>query len=104
MNLLNNLQLEEPDIKKFPLIKLTRLLPTKYSLFETVIVSINDTLVELFLDNKIGYLSIQKIFFKLLKNKDLIKFKKKQPKTIAEILKLNKYIQSIVKSRYIKYL
>ncbi len=100
---LNNLQLEEPDKKKFPLINLIKFLPKKYSLFETVIVSLNDTLVELFLDNKISYLSIQKIFFQLVKNKDLIKYKKKQPKTIEEILKLNKYVQTIVKSRYIKY-
>ena len=37
------------------LIKLLKLLPAKQSLFETVIVSVNDTLVELFLNDKIRF-------------------------------------------------
>ena len=55
------------DLKRYPMIKLLTLLPKKHSLFETVIVSANDVLVELFLDNKIKFTDIQKQLFSLIK-------------------------------------
>ena len=45
---LNKLNLNKVSNRRFPIIKLLKLLPEKHSLFETVIVSANDTLVELF--------------------------------------------------------
>ena len=42
-------------IKKIPTIKILDLLPTKNSLFETVLVSANDTLVNLFLEKRIKF-------------------------------------------------
>ena len=46
-----------------PMIKLLKKLPNKSSLFETIIVSANDTLVNLFL-SKIKFTDIQKKLFK----------------------------------------
>ena len=43
--------------------KLLKFLSFKPSLFETVIVAANDTLVELFLNNKIRFIDIQKRLF-----------------------------------------
>ena len=40
---LNNLDLKKPDLKKFPLVNVLRKIPKKQSLFETIIVSTNDT-------------------------------------------------------------
>ena len=54
IKILNNLKLKNVDIKKFPMVKLLKYLPSKNSLFETVIVSANDTLVELFLKKKLS--------------------------------------------------
>ena len=45
---LNKLNFNKVSNRRFPIIKLLKLLPDKHSLFETVIVSANDTLVELF--------------------------------------------------------
>ena len=45
----NNLCLARVDYNKFPMVKLLSSLPPHNSLFETVIVSINDALVNLFL-------------------------------------------------------
>ena len=42
------------------MVKILNLLPNRYSLFETVIVSANDTLVELFLKKAIRFTDIQK--------------------------------------------
>ena len=60
------------DEKKFPLIKILRTMPNKSSLFETVIVSVNDALVNLYLNKKIKFVDIQ---YKLLKLINLKEFK-----------------------------
>ena len=51
-NKLNHLNLETPNLKKFPLIKVLKKLPANSSLYETIVVSANDTLVDLFLEKK----------------------------------------------------
>ena len=93
IKILNNLKLKNVDIKKFPMVKLLKYLPLKNSLYETVIVSANDTLVELFLKKKIKFIEIQKILFKLLKSKEFLKYKKIYPKKTNDIIELNKYVR-----------
>jgi len=90
---LNNLKLKNVDIKQFPMVKLLKYLPLKNTLYETVIVSANDTLVELFLKKKIKFIEIQKNLFKLLKSKEFLKYKKIYPKNTNDIIKLNKYVR-----------
>jgi 1-deoxy-D-xylulose-5-phosphate reductoisomerase len=46
---MNNLNLNKINYKKFPVIKLLKNYPKKNSLFDTILISINDTLVGLFL-------------------------------------------------------
>ncbi len=98
---LNKLDLEAPDLKKFPLIKILKKIEDKFSLHETLIVSINDTLVDLFLKKKIQFKSISKIFFSYINNKEFSKYKSIIPKNIDEIIKVNKIVQNKIKSRYI---
>ena len=90
---LNNLDLKKINPKRYPMIKLIKLLPEKQSLFETVIVSANDQLVELFLEKKISFLDIQRKLFKIIKKKEFLKLKKKSPKNLREISDLNKYVR-----------
>lgn len=93
INSLNNLDFRNVELKRFPMTKLLNLLPLKQSLFETVIVSANDTLVELFLNDKIKFIDIQKKLFKIINEKKYLKFKKKYPKKIQDIVKLNNYVR-----------
>ena len=93
INILNNLKFNVPDERRFPMIKLLKLLPVKNSLYETVIVSANDCLVELFLKEKIGFSSIQKELFKIIKLKEFVKYKKKFPNKAEDILNLNNYVR-----------
>jgi 1-deoxy-D-xylulose-5-phosphate reductoisomerase len=58
IDVLNNLDLKKVDNIKFPVIKIIKKLLEKDSLFETVIVSANDKLVNLFLNNKIKFSDI----------------------------------------------
>ena len=91
---LNNLKLLNVDLRKFPLVKIIKKLPSKDSLFETVIVTINDELVRLFLDKKISYLTLTSKLFKLIHKDEFVKYKFIEPKKITDILNLNKIIKS----------
>ena len=90
---LNNLAFNNVDKKKYPMINILNLLPKNHSLFETVIVSANDTLVELFLADKIEFKDIYKMLMKILTLKEFIKLKKKSPQSIKEILDLDNYVR-----------
>ena len=92
INLLNNLNFKEVDLIRYPMTKLLRFLPSKPSLFETVIVAANDTLVELFLNNKITFIDIQKRLFKIINKKKFLNYKNKNPKN-SRIIKLNNYVR-----------
>ena len=94
LNVLNNLDFKYVDKKKFPLIKILSNLPEKLSLYETILVSLNDKLVELFLRKKITYFYLCKKLLETIKRKSFIRFKKIQPKTIDEIINLSKYINT----------
>ena len=90
---LSNLDFKKIDFKRYPMIKLLNLLPPKQSLFETIIVSANDTLVELFLNKKIKFTDIQKKLFYIVNKKEFLKYKNIHPKKITDIVKLNNYVR-----------
>ncbi len=93
IKILNNLEFNTPHAQRYPMIKLLKLLPLKNSLYETVIVSANDCLVELFLNEKISFSNIQKELFKTVQSKEFICYKKKVPNKIEDILNLNNYVR-----------
>jgi len=94
---LNNLNLKKLDKIKFPTTKILDLIPKKNSLFETIIVSANDELVNLFLKKRISFFELYKSLEKILKLKEFQNFKNKKPKNINEINKLNLYVRLKVK-------
>tara|TARA_Y100000816_G_scaffold170301_1_gene122271 strand:+ start:2299 stop:3462 length:1164 start_codon:yes stop_codon:yes gene_type:complete len=93
LNKLNNLNLIKLNYKRYPITKILNNLPKNHSLYFTIIVSINDTLVDLFLKNKISFVEIQKIFLKMVNDKNFVKFKKINPYKIQDIINLNKYVR-----------
>jgi len=90
---LNNLELKKINLKKFPMIKILKLLPNQPSMFETVLVTANDTLVSLYLNNKIKFLEIQKKLFKIINLREFNKYKKISPKNVKDIIDLNEYVR-----------
>jgi 1-deoxy-D-xylulose-5-phosphate reductoisomerase len=90
---LNNLNFSKVNFKRFPLVKIISYLPDKNTLFETLIVSANDELVKLFLNNKIKFTEISTILFKFLRSPEFIKYKKIQPNNVENIKKLNEYVR-----------
>ena len=96
---MNNLKLSKIDLKRFPVLRLLKKLPKKHSLFETVVVTINDFLVEKFLKKKIRFLDISKSLLKLSNLKNYSKYKYIYPKNVNDILLLNHKILKNLKTR-----
>ena len=98
INSLNNLNLKKINLKKFPVIKLLDKYPKQNSLFDTVLISTNDTLVNLFLRKKIYFTDISNKLIKFSKIKEFQKYKKIIPKNVGEISKLSKYVSLKIQS------
>ena len=92
LSILNDLNLTSVDYKRFPVVKIIEQLPANDSLFETVLVSANDTLVNLFLKRKIKFIDISKQLLKLANMKEFVIFKSKSAKNINEINELAEYV------------
>ena len=94
---LNDLDFRKIDIKKFPLVKIINYLPDEVSLFETVIVSANDKLVNYYLNGQIKFDEIQTKLLNFINKKEFRKFKRIKPKKIENIINLNKYVRLKIK-------
>ena len=101
LKILNNLNFQDIDLKRFPIIKILNKLPEKSSLFETVLVSINDKLVKLFLNNRIKFTDISKKMNSMLELNEFKKFKKLKVKKIDDIMNLNNKIKIKIKKKLI---
>ena len=92
IKILNNLKLEKVNKKRFPSIKIIKKLTEKDSLFETVIVSANDTLVNKFLKHEIKFTDISKNLLIITSLGEFQKFKKVKPKNVDVIEELAHFV------------
>ena len=77
---------------KFPLVKLLNKLPSQSSLFETVLITINDYFVFKFLEKKINFQKLIYLIDKYSKLEEFQKFKKIKPKNVKDIYNLRDYV------------
>ena len=89
---LNNLSLKKIDTIRFPVVKILNNLSKDDSLFETIIVTANDKLVKLFLNNKIKFTDISNMLLKICDIAEFKKFKSIKPRNIKEIHNLSDYV------------
>ena len=92
IKMLNNPLLKEVDLSKFPLVNLLKNLPKKNSLFETILVTVNDYFVFKFLEKRIDYKKMIKLILKILNSNEFVRYKKIQPKNMEDIYKLRDYV------------
>ena len=92
LQILNNLELKKIDYQKFPLVKLLNNLSDNDTLYETVLVTINDYFVLKYLNNKIEYHKMIKSIYKYCNYKEFLKFKKILPKNVTDIYRLRDYV------------
>jgi len=96
--ILNNLNLKKVEQNKFPLVKLLNKLPKNSSLFETVLITVNDYLVYKFLDKKINFQKLIKLIQRISNLNEFQKFKKIKPKSVGQIYKLRNYVHLKIES------
>ena len=82
---LNNSKFELPKNKKFPLLNLIKLIPDRTSYFETILTTLNDNLVDKYLNGHINYKSIHKNLLNLMKKPFFKKYYKLKPMNIYDI-------------------
>ena len=96
--LLNNLNLDVVNLKKYPLVKILNHVPKTDTLFETLLVSVNDELVDLFLKNKISFEEISTKLKQIISHKDFLKYRQKKVNNLTQIEKLNEFVRLKTKS------
>ena len=93
---LNGINFIEPDRIKFPYINILKKKRILDTYFEVILVTINDELVKLFLENQISFVKMQKLLLKLINSNIFKKYYKKYPKNINDIYimsdKVKKYL------------
>ena len=67
-------------------------MPKRDTLYETVLLTVNDYFVNKFLENKINFEMLIKLIIKFSKLNDFTKYKKMKPKNIEEIYKLRDFV------------
>ena len=85
LNSLNGLNFIEPNVKKFPVIKLLSRIKNKPSYFDTILISINDFLVDKYLNGEINYYSLNNFLLKLIKKPYFTRYYNSEPKNIIDI-------------------
>ena len=98
LKIINNLNLSNVNLLRFPMVQFLNMIPNNISLFETVLVSANDCLVKLFLKKRIKYQDIHKNLKKILNLREFIKLKSSKPKNVLQIIKLSKHVALKTKS------
>ena len=93
INLLNNLKLNKVNSSKYPSIQILNQINNNNTLFETVLISANDELVDLYIKNKIKFLDINKNLTKILKYKKYSNLIRKKPKKISDIINLSEEVR-----------
>ena len=84
----NKLTFELPEKKKFPVLSIIDSIPEQTSYFETILITINDTLVSKYLKKQINFISIQKNLINIIKTPYFKKYYKLKPKNIYDIKKM----------------
>ena len=92
LSILNNLELKKIDYERFPLVKLLNNLGENDSLYETILVTINDFFVLKYLNNEIKYQEMISLIYKYSNFREFLKYRKVLPKKVIDIYRLRDYV------------
>ena len=92
LKILNNLELKKVNNKRFPLIKLLQNVKENDSLYETVLVTINDYFVLKYLNNQIQYHEMISLIYKYCNLREFLKYRNILPKNVKDIYRLKDYV------------
>ena len=98
---INQLNLSNVNLSKFKALKILKLIPKKHTLFETILITLNDELVRMFLNNQIEYNKITFYLMKIINFKIFKKYYNVKPNSIEQIFKVRNIVKNITIS-YVK--
>ena len=90
---LNNMKFFEVDKSRFPSIKILKKITKNNTLYDTVITSANDELVEHFLKGNISFVEIVEKLNEIMNRKEFKKYLSKKPTSIAKINKVRELVR-----------
>lgn len=85
-----NLNFSKVNKKIFPVIKLKNKI-NQYPSTGIIINAANEVIVEKFLKKKVGFLAINKAIFKIMRDRNYLKYAVKEPRSLNDILKIDKW-------------
>ena len=94
IKILNNLNFKNVDSKKFLFVKILAKMPKNSSLFETILITVNDYFVHKLLKKDINFEKMIFLINKLVNFKKFQKYKKIKPKNVRDIYRLRDYVSS----------
>jgi 1-deoxy-D-xylulose-5-phosphate reductoisomerase len=100
---LNNLNFQKIKLSKFPIVRCLKNLPDTHSLYDTILVSINDKIVCKFLEKKIRFTDISSLVIHFSNLKLFNKYKNFVVNSINDIIKLNRFVNSIIDQYFLKH-
>ena len=92
LSILNDLQLTKVDARRYPIIDVLRKLPNNDSIFEILVVHVNDKLVDLFLKKKIKFNQISSKLLKIIECQEFKKYKHIKVNNIREVKDIINYL------------
>ena len=92
---INQLNLSNVNLAKFKTLKILKLIPKKHTLFETILITLNDELVRMFLNNQIQYNKITFYLMKIINFKIFKKYCNVRPYSIEQIFKVRNIVKNI---------
>tara|TARA_B100000965_G_C19592096_1_gene758418 strand:- start:2132 stop:3304 length:1173 start_codon:yes stop_codon:yes gene_type:complete len=98
---INSINLGIPSLSKFKSLKILNKLPKNDTLFETVLISTNDELVNMFLNKKIKYPEILNYLLRIINFKNFQKYCNVKPSSTNQIYATRNYVKKFVNA-YIK--
>ena len=93
INKISELNFTPVDKKKFSSITLLKEISFECKLFDTVLISANDELVQMYLEKKIKFLDIIKNLKKIINLNQFDRYRYISPKNYTQIYNLNKYVR-----------
>ena len=98
---INNLNLSIPDVNKFKTLKSLKLIPINDTLFETILITINDELVHRFLNKEFKFKKLMFYLNKIINFKFFRKYCNVKPNSVNQILNVQKITKYYV-TNYLK--
>ncbi len=98
IKILNNLNLDNVDTKKFSFVRILEKMSKYSSLFETILITVNDYFVYKFLKKDISFEKMIFLINKFVNFKKFQKYKKIKPKNVEDIYRLRDYVSSKMNS------